>query len=160
MRTAQPMTPGFRQFPLSPYMFLASLVFWTCMSYGGIKGIQYFGVHRRLDDTDLVPNCPVKFGASVEENIIVVENYTRGESTPYIKRIGSQKFTDSFTGDEAPADLIEIPPIVTAVTSADFYNVQRLIEQTASVAPEKKVPVKLIIYDLGLYAKEAKLVRN
>lgn len=158
MRTAQPMTPGFRQFPLSPYMFLASLVFWTCMSYGGIKGIQYFGVHRRLDDTDLVPNCPVKFGASVEENIIVVENYTSGESTPYIKRIGSQKFTDSFTGDEAPADLIEIPPIVTAVTSADFYNVQRLIEQTASVAPEKKVPVKLIIYDLGLYAKEAKLI--
>ncbi|CAC5382268.1 unnamed protein product [Mytilus coruscus] len=154
------LSKGFRQFPLSPYMLLASMAFWTLLTYASFKGIQYFGVHRRLDDTDLVPNCPVKFGATVEENIIVVENYTGGESTPYVKRIGSQKFSDSFIGDEAPVELKDIPPIVTAVTSADFYNLQRIIEQTASIAPKKNIKLNLIVYDLGLYSKEAALIKK
>ncbi|XP_071146264.1 uncharacterized protein [Mytilus edulis] len=154
------ISKGFRQFPLSPYMLLASMAFWTFLTYASFKGIQYFGVHRRLDDTDLVPNCPVKFGATVEDNIIVVENYTGGESMPYVKRIGSQKFSDSFIGEEAPVELKEIPPIVTAVTSADFYNLQRIIEQTASIAPKKNIKLNLIVYDLGLYSKEAALIKK
>lgn len=158
MKTAASMQGPYPRFPLSPYMLLASLTFWIIMGYAGIKGFQYFAVHRRLDDSDLVNDCPNKFGSTIEENIIVVENYTSGESVPYLKPIGSQKFSDSFTGDEAPANLVEIPPIVTAVTSADFYDMQRLIEQIASVPPTKNLKIKLIIYDLGLYAKEAKLI--
>jgi len=66
----------------------------------------------------------------------------------------------SIQGTQAPAQLTDIPPIVTAVASADFYQVQSLIKQWIEEIKPHIPNAKFIIYDIGLYKSESDLVGN
>ncbi|OWF55359.1 uncharacterized protein LOC110460707 [Mizuhopecten yessoensis] len=148
-----------RSFPLSPYMVLMSLLFWMCIAYLSFKGFQYLAVHRTINDDDLDGFCDAVFSKTLEENVKFVNMYPKGEAGPYIGRIGSQKYKDTFQGEEAPKELSKIPPIVTAVTSDDFWIIQGLIKQVVE-GNAKGMNLQLVVFDIGLYASELVLLKK
>ena len=158
--TGLPPTPSFdtlKVFPISPYMLLLSLLFWTCVIYAGFKGFQYLGVYRSIDNSDLEGDCKVAISKNPAENDEIMRKYRMGDAGPYIKRIGSQKFSDTFQGEEAPAELAIVPPVAMALQSQDFFQAQGLIQHIHK-GNAKNLGLQLIIFDIGLYAKELKLV--
>jgi hypothetical protein len=147
------------QFQISGYMMLASLCFWILMFYLGIKGFQYGMLYRTFDDESLDSiGCCSNFGGSIQDSLNFMETYAKGEAGPYLMRLGPETYTSEFKGTQSPAELTNIPTIVTAVSTADFYPVQSLIRQwKESIKPVFK-EAKFIIYDIGLYSKEHELV--
>ncbi|XP_033763648.1 uncharacterized protein LOC117344888 [Pecten maximus] len=148
-----------RSFPLSPYMVLMSLLFWTFIAYLSFKGFQYLAVHRTINDDDLDGFCDAVFSKTYSENVKFVNSYPKGEAGPYISRIGSQKYADTFQGEEALKELTNIPPIVTAITSHDFWIFQGLIKQI-SEGNKKGMDLHLVVFDIGLYASELDLMKK
>lgn len=150
------LTP--HNFPLSPWTVLASFCLWVCIGLAAYKCLLYFGTYRSIEPDLDGKNCDVHFKKSLEENLKIAENYSSGDAGPYIKRIGSQMYGETFAGTPSPRELPQIPPIVTAVSSADFFQVQGLIRDIEDVNKSGKVVIKLIIFDLGMYNSEKEIV--
>lgn len=148
-----------RQFEISGYMMLASLIFWLCIFYGLYTGFGYLMMYRSFDDNKLEEvGCCSNFGGTLQDNRNFIETYAKGDAGPYLMRLGPETFTNTFKGTSAPKEVETIPPIVTAVSSADFYHVQSLIRQWKEEIKGVMKGAKLIIYDIGLYQSEADLV--
>lgn len=92
------------------------------------------------------------------ENMHIVEHYKKSDAGPYLRRLGPEAKTGSAVKRETPAELKSTPPLVTAVSSEDFWDVQGLIKQFNEKLRPVYSDVQFIIYDLGLYSKEAELV--
>lgn len=146
-----------RSFPLSPWTVVGSLCLWMFIGLAAFKTFLYFGTYRSLD-SDLAGSCDVHLKSSLEENMKIAENYSSGDSGPYIKRIGSQMYGETFAGTPSPRELPTVPPLVTAISSGDFFQVQGLIRDIEDVNKSGKFLLKLIIYDIGMYNSEKLLV--
>jgi hypothetical protein len=146
-----------RSFPLSPWTVIGSFILWLFIGVAVYKVFLYFGTYRSLD-SDLAASCDVHLKNSLEENLKIAENYSNGDSGPYIKRIGSQMYGETFAGTPSPRELPTVPPLVTAISSGDFFQVQGLIRDIEDVNKSGKFVIKLIIYDVGLYNSEKLLV--
>ncbi|XP_060076122.1 uncharacterized protein LOC132555772 [Ylistrum balloti] len=150
-----------RSFPLSPYMVIMSVLFWSCMAFSSFKGFQYAAVHRNINDDDLNGFCDAVFSKTHEENIKFADMYPNGEAMPYIRRIGSEKYAETFQGEEAPKELSQIPPIVTAISSDDFWIIQGLIKQLIEGNEKGSgLTIKLVVFDIGLYQSELNLLKK
>lgn len=152
-----------QQFQLSGYMMIASCVFWMLMLYLGIKGFQYGMMYRSFDDDKLeaVGCCVTSLAVSIEqENLKLIDGYNKGEAGPYLMRLGPESFSSNFKGTQSPRELLDIPTIVTAVSSADFYPVQSLIRQWKEELKPVYKDAKFIIYDIGLYPRELELIKT
>ncbi|XP_062614084.1 uncharacterized protein LOC134275805 [Saccostrea cucullata] len=154
-----PGTLSPRSFPLSPYTVLGSFLLWIFIGLAAYKCLLYFGTYRSLD-SDLIGSCDVHLKKSLEENLKIAENYSKGDAGPYLKRIGSQMYGDTFAGTPSPQELPNIPPVVTAVSSAEFFQIQGLIRDIEDVNKSGKILIKLIIYDLGLYRNEKEIMKK
>ena len=73
-------------------------------------------------------------------------------------RLGPESYTSQFKGTAAPKELEGLPAIVTAVSTADFFDVQGLIKQIHEEIKPAFKDVKFLIYDIGLYSRELELV--
>lgn len=148
-----------KQFEISGYMMLASLIFWMCIGYAGFTGFKYLMLYRSFDDASLEEvGCCANFGGTLQDNRNFIETYAKGDAGPYLMRLGPETFSNNFKGTPAPSELETIPPIVTAVSSADFYHVQSLIKQWKEELAGVMKNAKLIIYDIGLFNSELELV--
>ncbi|WAR15205.1 hypothetical protein MAR_005310 [Mya arenaria] len=144
---------------ISGYMVLASCLFWVFMIYFGFRGAQYGLLYMSLDDADLDEiGCCANFGGTLQDNRNFIEKYPKGDTVPYLMRLGPETFSGGFKGTEAPGVLQDIPPIVTAVASADFYHVQSLIRQWKEEIKPHIPEAKFIIYDIGLFESEINLI--
>ena len=149
-----------RQFEISPHMMFASLIFWICILTGTYIGITYLIMYRSFNDAQLEEvGCCGNFGGSLQDNRKIIETYPKWDAGPYLMRLGPETFSNTFKGTPAPSEFDTIPPIVTAVASADFYHVQSLIRQWREDIKGVMKGAKLIIYDVGLYQSELELVR-
>lgn len=148
------------QFNISGYMMAASLFFWLLMAYLAYQGFIYGTMYMSFDDDKLEEvGCCSNFGGSMLDNLYILETYEKGDAGPYLMRLGPESYTVPFKGTQSPMELMDIPPIVTAVKSADFYHVQSLIKQwKEEIKPAFKNAI-FIIYDIGLYAKELELIK-
>ena len=80
--------------------------------------------------------------------------YPKGDSGPYIAR-----FTcDHSDIQDYPVDSHKLPPLVTAASSAQFYQLQGFIQHVHQDLKAEHSDVKLIVYDLGLYRREREIV--
>lgn len=144
---------------ISPYMVVASCVFWLVMLLLAIRGVQYAILYNAINDSDLDKiACCNNFGGDIENNRKIIEAYPKAETVPYLMRLGPESLKSNFKGTPSPTELTGIPPIVTAVSSADFYHVQSLIRQWREEIKISHPTTKLIIYDIGLYESELNLV--
>ena len=73
-------------------------------------------------------------------------------------RLGPETYTSQFKGTASPKELAGLPAIVTAVSTADFFDVQGLIKQIHEEIQPAFKDVKFLIYDIGLYSRELELV--
>ncbi|KAH3827209.1 uncharacterized protein LOC127881861 [Dreissena polymorpha] len=145
---------------ISPYMVVASCVFWLCMLLLAVRGAQYALLYSAIDDSDLDKiACCNNFGGDIEINRKTIESYPKGETVPYLMRLGPESLKSNFKGTPSPTELTEIPPIVTAVSSDDFYHVQSLIRQWREEIKKSHPTTKFIIYDIGLYESELNLIK-
>ena len=95
----------------------------------------------------------MKFHTDPQENLQVIFNYPSGEAAPYLARFASEKSEIT----DYPMESDKMPPIVTAVRSSQFYQLQGLIKNLHELKAE--IPdIKLIVYDLGLYSREKEIV--
>ncbi|XP_071109027.1 uncharacterized protein [Haliotis cracherodii] len=144
-----------QKFPLSAAMMVCSCMTWVCifagMYYSVTFTLMYFKVTK---EADTVGPCKEPFSSVSSENFKKVDNYPRGVALPYIVRMSPEKGHT----DEVPKDSI-IPTIITAVSSAQFYQVQGLIKHLKAI--EGYYPdISLVIYDVGLYKREYKLLEK
>ena len=148
------------QFEISGYMILASFIFWICIGIFAFKGFQYAKLYHSLNDSDLDQlDCCKNFGGTMEDNLNFIETqYEKGDSGPYLMRLGPETYEGDIKGTPAPKETDTIPPIVTAVSTSDFYDVQALIKQWKEDLKPNLKDGKFIIYDIGLYARELDLV--
>ncbi|KAL4221033.1 hypothetical protein ACF0H5_019295 [Mactra antiquata] len=149
------------QFQISGYMMIASGIFWMCMIYFGIRGIQYGLMYRSFDDSNLEEiGCCTSFGGTLQDGLNFMETYDKGVAGPYLMRLGPETYNSGFKGTPSPKELENIPVIVTAVSSADFWHVQSLIRQwNEEIKPTFKTAT-FIIFDIGLYNKELELIKE
>lgn len=149
------------QFQISGYMMLASLCFWLLMGFLAFKGFQYGMIYRTFDDDSLEKvGCCSNFGGTMQDNLNFLETYPKGEAGPYLMRLGPETYTSQFKGTQSPKELTDIPTIVTAVSTADFYPVQSLIRQWKEEIHNVFKEAKFIIYNIGLYSRELELIKE
>ena len=98
--------------------------------------------------------CQAKFSTDPLENLKYIQMYPRGDSGPYIARFTS----DHSDIKDYPVDSPKLPPLVTAATSAQFYQLQGFIQHIHVDLKKEHSDVKLIVYDLGLYRREREIV--
>lgn len=147
------------QFEISGYMMLASLCFWILMGILAFKGFQYGTLYMTFDDESLEKvGCCSNFGGTMQDSLNFLETYPKGEAGPYLMRLGPETYTSDFKGTQSPKELADIPTIVTAVSTADFYPVQSLIRQWKEVIKPVFKETKFLIYNIGLYSRELELV--
>ncbi|KAK3593260.1 hypothetical protein CHS0354_012351 [Potamilus streckersoni] len=148
-------------FPLSPYMVVASVCFWLFIAAFTFKGCEYFLLYKFIDDSDLeVTNCCEHLGSDPIENEKFVQNYPKGDAGPYLMRLGPERYSSNFVGTESPRELSNIPTLVTAVTSSDFWDVQGLLKQFNHRLKKLFPDAKMIVYDIGLYQSETELLKK
>lgn len=148
-----------RQFDIPGYMMLASLIFWICIGILVYTGFQYLAMYHSFNDASLEEvGCCSNFGGTLQDNRNFIETYSKGDAGPYLMRLGPETFSNNFKGTPAPTEMESIPPIVTAVSSADFYHVQSLIKQWREEIKGVMKNAKFIIYNIGLYQSELDLV--
>lgn len=148
------------QFQISGYMMLASFIFWIIMIYLGFRVFGYAMLYRSLEDSDLeAVGCCANFGGTLQDNLNFLETYNKGVAGPYLMRLGPESFNSNFKGTQSPKELLDIPTIVTAVSTADFYPVQSLIRQWKEEIKPYYKDATFIIYDIGLYETELNLIK-
>ncbi|KAK3104897.1 hypothetical protein FSP39_012838 [Pinctada imbricata] len=149
-----------RQFPISIWGFLSSLIFWCIMAFLAVKAFQFLSVYHTLNNEDIDGDCDEEISKSMDENMRIIESYPMGDAKPYLDRIGSQRFTDSLVGTPAPQEMTSLPPVVMAIASEDFQTVQRSISKIKENNDKGKFVVQLIIYDIGLYKSEKEILNK
>lgn len=139
----------------------ASCCFWIFMCFLAFKGFQYGAMYMTFDDSSLdSTECCKNFGGTLQDNRNFIEGYNKRDAGPYLMRLGPETYTSQFKGTASPKELSEIPPIVTAVSSEDFFDVQGLIKQIHDEIQPVFKDVKFLIYDIGLYSRELELVSS
>ncbi|KAH9513414.1 hypothetical protein Btru_032953 [Bulinus truncatus] len=149
-----PNPPSKPQFPLTPNMLLLSACFWLFMFTLIYESIIYGTMYSRITmEADLNRECHEKFG-SEDENLKKIDNYSIGDAGPYIFRLRPMPQT------EYPIESVSLPPIVTAVSSLEFYQLQGLVNHIMEDLISTYQDLKFIVYDIGLYSKERELVER
>lgn len=149
------------QFQITGPQVVASCLFWVLMCFLAFKGFQYGAMYMSFDDSNLdSPECCKNYGGSIEDNRNFVDGYNKGDAGPYLMRLGPESYTSQFKGTPSPKELEHLPAIVTAVASADFFDVQGLIKQiNEEIRPAFK-NINFLIYDIGLYNRELEIIRT
>ncbi|RUS70206.1 hypothetical protein EGW08_022032 [Elysia chlorotica] len=142
-------------FPITTNIFFLSMLFWTLVALLIYYSISYGLLYSRVtQEMDLTDQCSEVFSKAKDDNLKKIENYTLGDAGPYILRLQfSQK-------EDYPMETDTLPPIVTAVTSAQFFQVQGLVDHIIEEIKPTQKDMKLIIYDIGLYETERKLLEK
>lgn len=86
-----------------------------------------------------------------QENLKRVANYPKGDAGPYLLRLQSVHESTK----NLPAK--KLCPLVTAVWSSQFYQVQGLVQHITDLRTEH-LDITFIVYDLGLYRREREIV--
>ncbi|XP_046577938.1 uncharacterized protein LOC124285707 [Haliotis rubra] len=134
-----------QKFPLSAAMMVVSCAMWVLI-FAGISRSR-----KRPTLWNPVKSLLVPCRARTPRRWRITPG---GVALPYIVRIASEKGHT----DEVPNDS-NIPTIITAVSSAQFYQVQGLIKHLKAI--EGYYPdLNLVIYDVGLYKREFELLEK
>ncbi|GFN90458.1 hypothetical protein PoB_001696400 [Plakobranchus ocellatus] len=142
-------------FPITTNIFFLSLLFWTVISILIYYSVSYSLLYSRISqEADLSERCPEVFSKVKDDNLKKIDNYTVGDAGPYILRL---QFTQK---EDYPPESESLPPIVTAVTPSQFYQIQSLIDHIMEDIKPTQKDLKLIIYDLGLYSTQRMLLEK
>ncbi|XP_005101163.1 uncharacterized protein LOC101846889 [Aplysia californica] len=145
-----------KQFPLTSNMVVMSLLFWIVISALVYLVVSYSILYARIkQESDLDGPCRQIFSTLKEENLKILENYTYGDASAYLARLKPPSSVEDF-----PMESNTLPPLVTGVTSDQFYQLQGLIHHLAEDIKPTHSDVQLIVYDLGLYQKERELLKK
>lgn len=143
---------------ISNRALLVSLIFWAFIvavvyNFGG-----YILMYARItsDDADLEGNCLAQFSPSLEDNLQYVHSYPKGDAGPYIARFPS----DHKAFEDYPVDSDQLPPLVTGAASRQFFLLQGFIKHVHADLKVAHSDIKLIVYDLGLYAREKEILKQ
>ncbi|ESO83692.1 hypothetical protein LOTGIDRAFT_236521 [Lottia gigantea] len=141
------------EFPLR--VLASSLLFWIVLVTAGYFCYIYVTLFMQIsDETDLSKQCS-QFKNEDSNNFNIVKSYPVGKAKPYLLSYGlKENNLQPVTSIEQP-----LPFLVTAVTSAQFYQVQGLIRHIDQDL-SKVQDLTFIIYDIGLTDKEYILVRD
>ncbi|XP_076472646.1 uncharacterized protein LOC143302043 [Babylonia areolata] len=145
-------------FDVSNKAVLASFFFWLLLMYGlyTLGGYLVMGLRVMWNDADLQGDCQTHFSVNREENLHSVMDYPKGDAGPYIARFAS----DRGISEDYPADSKSLPPLVTAVSSPQFFLLQAFIQHVHQGMAGEHKDIKLIVYDVGLYKREKEILQQ
>ncbi|CAG5118455.1 unnamed protein product [Candidula unifasciata] len=83
-----------------------------------------------------------------------IENYTVGDAVPYLLRMRNSKKEDF------PIESKTLPPLVTGITSSQFYQFQGLVRHIEEDLRPIHPNLKLIVYDLGQSSRARQLLHQ
>lgn len=99
--------------------------------------------------------CNETFNRTLEDNLKVIQNYPRGIADEFLWRLGENK--------TEPSSMKTFPVFATAINKAYYPQSQGLfksLHERFLKNPKYGKDVQIIVYDLGMTARQLKMVRQ